>query len=160
MKPLSSVLLAAIALLVGQMSVVKPAYADVLVTGIVSRDPGIAGKRLCVTVTNNYLFSNVCNGGDAQNWFTTAYGVQEYHHLCMDSKTPNPNNGQLVVRTCNHSPSQRWGLSRDGTYHNEAGWCMDIYGGNTHEGGRIGIWTCHQSPNQKFGVGKIGRAHV
>ena len=123
-----------------------PARALVAVSGL--------GPTLCATVYRNALQLNRCDGGDAQNWFSTTYGAQRYHGLCLDSATPD-GGSQLVVMTCQNKPSQRWAISPNGQLKNESGWCTDVNGGRAAEGTRIQTWGCTSGAmHQRWGIGQ------
>jgi hypothetical protein len=130
------------------------ARADVMIAGIL-------GRNLCVTVYNNHLQTNHCNAGDAQNWFTGAYGQQHYHNLCLGVEGgDNARAGaQLIVTTCNSSQhNQKWSLWNTGAYHNEQGYCMDISGGNPNEGAKVEIWNCNGQAHQAWSNGTFTSA--
>lgn len=149
MKHMMSWLTAA-AVLMGGASFGTQSHAEVLTSAI-------AGGKLCVTVNNNRIITGHCDGGDAQNWFTAVYGAQHYHGLCLDSETPQPGS-QLVVRACNNAQSQHWATQPNGSYKNEAGWCMDISGGNPNEGVKIETWQCNNQAHQNWKRGPFGQA--
>ena len=114
-----------------------------------------ANYTLCATVASNRLQLNQCRGGDAQDWFKSAYGVQNgYHGLCLDTEGA-ASGAALVVVGCQNKPSQRWGYdTTTRALRNEAGFCADVYSGRAVEGQKIIAFTCNRQANQIWTLNK------
>ncbi|MEV7215556.1 RICIN domain-containing protein [Kitasatospora cineracea] len=65
-------------------------------------------------------------------------------------------NAPAVIKTCDQSASQSWSVPGDKTLRS-GGQCLDVTGGGTAAGTRVGMWSCNGSGAQEWVPGANGQ---